>query len=956
MKRLWYLLSVFTIALQRLWHQRGLVVSMLVGMISAVALTVSIPIYADAISYRVLEEKLSQFTEANAPPFSFLFRYIGSWNGFLEWQDTQKIEQFMAGEAAYTLGLPQDMLVRHYRTDKMRLFPASDAIYSDKEKPLSYISLGFLSDLESHIEIPVGRFPEPLTNAADPLEILIPFALVAEFGIQPGEKYTVFYPEPLDEGQTVQTYFQHTIYISGIWEPLAPNDPYWFYHQSAFNEVLLMPEASYVQIAEEMKGEVGQAVWHLVCGGDAIRSEDVAPLSGHIAVLRNKAAALLADIDLYRSPQEALLAYIQTVQLLTIVLYVISLPILGVVYYFVTLISSMIVQRQRNEIAMLRSRGMTTWQVVTVYLVEGLIVGTVALITGGFLGERFAQLMGWTRSFLVLEYRAFLPTVLSWNTLRFGLIAVGAVVLASVVPAIDAAKATIVTYKQEQARTLRAPFWQRLYLDILLLVPALYGYYILRQRGTISLILGEERPDSPFSNPFLFFIPILFVFGLSLFSIRFFPWVMSILSWLANAWRGVVPILVLRHLSRTIKQYTGPLLLLIFTLSLAIFTASMARTLDEYIATKAYYDVGADFRLLEVGENTQASASFGDSTPVQDDQEGASWLFLPVEEHLSIPGVQAAARVWNRPVQTQLQGNNITAQMMGIDRIDFARVAFFRSDFAPASLGALMNALAVRNDAILVSREIADAGIQVGDKINITLPIGDNPKVDFTVGGVVDYLPRMYPEDGPFFLANLDFIFDVAGGIYPYDVYLKTDPSVSAGALNNEARQLGFDVIHIFDSRHIVDLAQLEPDRQGAFGLLSVGFVVSAFLTVLGFLIYSYVAFLRRYVEFGVLRAVGLSVGQMALSLAAEQFTLILTGTTIGTGLGVLVSQLFIPFLQVQSGEHPFTPPFTVQIAWTEITYIYAVFGAMFLAAVIVLLFFLRRMRIFEAVKMGEAI
>jgi hypothetical protein len=60
--------------------------------------------------------------------------------------------------------------------------------------------------------------------------------------------------------------------------------------------------------------------------------------------------------------------------------------------------------------------------------------------------------------------------------------------------------------------------------------------------------------------------------------------------------------------------------------------------------------------------------------------------------------------------------------------------------------------------------------------------------------------------------------------------------------------------------------------------------------------------------------------------------------------------------LQVQGGEHPFTPPFTVYIAWTEITYIYAIFGTMFLVAVIVLLFFLRRMRIFEAVQMGEAI
>ena len=88
--------------------------------------------------------------------------------------------------------------------------------------------------------------------------------------------------------------------------------------------------------------------------------------------------------------------------------------------------------------------------------------------------------------------------------------------------------------------------------------------------------------------------------------------------------------------------------------------------------------------------------------------------------------------------------------------------------------------------------------------------------------------------------------------------------------------------------------------------------------------------------------------------LVAEQLTLVATGALAGTVLGVLVSRLFIPFFQVQTGQHPFTPPFVVQIAWQEIAYIYAVFGIMFVAAVIALLVSLRRMRVFEAIKLGE--
>jgi putative ABC transport system permease protein len=93
----------------------------------------------------------------------------------------------------------------------------------------------------------------------------------------------------------------------------------------------------------------------------------------------------------------------------------------------------------------------------------------------------------------------------------------------------------------------------------------------------------------------------------------------------------------------------------------------------------------------------------------------------------------------------------------------------------------------------------------------------------------------------------------------------------------------------------------------------------------------------------------------MAAFLATEQLVLIVTGTAVGTGLGVLASSLFVPFFQVQAGEHPFTPPFIVQVAWDRLPYIYTVFAVMFVAGVLVLLISLRRMRIFEAVKLGEA-
>ena len=128
----------------------------------------------------------------------------------------------------------------------------------------------------------------------------------------------------------------------------------------------------------------------------------------------------------------------------------------------------------------------------------------------------------------------------------------------------------------------------------------------------------------------------------------------------------------------------------------------------------------------------------------------------------------------------------------------------------------------------------------------------------------------------------------------------------------------------------------------------------SAVLTVLGFLLYAFFSFRRRFIELGVLRAIGLSAWQMTAFLAWELAFLLLVGAAAGTGLGAWVSELFIPYLQVGAGPEAQTPPFVVAIAWSEIFRIYALFGLLFVVALGGLAALLMRMKIFQAVKLGE--
>jgi putative ABC transport system permease protein len=679
-----------------------------------------------------------------------------------------------------------------------------------------------------------------------------------------------------------------------------------------------------------------------------------------VTTVEARVTALLNNTTLDASPVAALKTYSEAARELTLVLTIFSVPVLLLVLYFIGQIASMVVQRGQGEIALLRSRGTTRGQVLFIHFLEGLLIGGLGLLIGLAAGGALAQWMGRMRSFLdpsLVDDHALL-IVFSPQALWYGLAGVLLAILAMLIPAWSTSRHTIVTFRWSQARSLRRPFWQRYFLDGLLLIPTIYGWYVLRQQGSVA---PAGQSGNPFLNPLLFLVPALFCFSLALLFLRLLPYVLRAWAWLADQFPGITALLTLRQVARSAGQYSGPLLLLTMTLSLATFTASLAATLDHHLHDQAYYQVGADVNLAELGEDTteqqQPTTLPGQQPAPQPRKEGEPrWLFVPVSEHLRVDGVKAAARVGDYSVTSNIGGRQQTGRLLGLDRAEFPAVAFFRNDFAQReALGSLMNRLALSRANILVSRDFLERNtLKIGDPLKLTInAAGDFKTLDFTVAGALELFPTLYPQDGPFFITNLEYVFEQLGGLYPYDVWLATDRAVRGEQIANEVRALGITVVTAEDARALIDLDQSRPERQGLFGLLSVGFLAAAALTVLGFLVYAIVSFRRRFIELGMLRAVGLSVTQMAVFLTGEQAIVILTGAGLGTVLGILASQIFIPYLQIGTRA---VPPFVVQIAWSQMWTIYAVFGAMFLIAVGVLIALLIRMKVFEAVKLGESI
>jgi putative ABC transport system permease protein len=463
---------------------------------------------------------------------------------------------------------------------------------------------------------------------------------------------------------------------------------------------------------------------------------------------------------------------------------------------------------------------------------------------------------------------------------------------------------------------------------------------------------------------------VLAILALTLFLIRLLPYLLRLVAWLLARLPGAAPVMAARQLARSPSLYAAPMLLLMLTLGLATFTASLAATLDQHLGAEIRYSVGGDMRLDELGESTRdtggssvASAAIGASqskTGADAANAGPLYMFLPVEDHMKVAGVTAAARIGRYHAEAQFSTRNASSTYLGIDRLDFARVSYWRSDFAAQPLGTLMNALAAQYDGVLVPESVlGNHALKIGDRLRVVVNLQDGGvPLDMTIVGTFRLWPGWNPKNadtGPLFVGNLDYLFQQAGGQTPYDVWLKVKPSADPARIVEGVQKLGVMVMNYSHVQTRIDQEQTRPTRQGLFGMLSVGFGAAGLFTVLGFFLYSVFSLRRRTIELGVLRAIGFSSGQMAAYLGCELALLLGVGMGAGTLLGIITSRLYIPYFQISASEEGLALPFAVVVAWPDVYRIYAIFGLLFVLALAALLLLLRRMRIFEAVKLGES-
>lgn len=935
------------LALRRLSSRPSLTLLSLLSIVLAIGMVASIPIFSQGVSYLLLQDELTNIANIfHRPPLTMRFYYIVPKSSVLSLDNALRLEHDFTRIVERETGLAVADTLTYVASPGMTIQPLDDShTYSDLKENVIVENVQFavVTDIGNRIDIIEG-LPYGVTSGGASVNVWLYHEKATELGFQVGESYHMV------EGASGNTI---PITVAGVWRPSDPSDFYWSATTISWRKLLLVPDDVYRGAIEpNISRRTGIAVWYLSPDEETLKLHQADTVANGLRTVPSRADLLFPGSKMDVSPELPLNRYLQRRASLSALLVGFSLPALGLLLFFLWILSHVTAQFQQEEVAILASRGAGRRFVTLLILLETLLLLVVGIPLGFGAGYIMARAMGLASGFLVFTPRAGIPATLlevDWRLIGLALLLL---VLARGIPALRAAGSGIVQHLRARSRPHAAITTLLLAGDAALIILSWYAYRQLSQRGTLGII-GWEPSGDPFRDPLLLLTPSLFVFTSALVLTHLFPLLMGPVDRLGNRLRSFVAYMGLTQLHRQGRHYSGSLFLTMVCLSLGAFYASMALSLDQWLADRIQYQVGADYRFQQgIPPPAMGGPVFPDEEP--DPEVVSAWL-LPVDDYLSIPGVEDATRVAVFNANTSVS-RSIDAVFLGIDRFDFARVAFHRPDFNYAPLGELMNRLGMYPNGILVSRNfLRRSRLLEGQTTELDISINYGSfEHEFLIVGAYDYFPTAYPEDTEVFVGNLDYVFEQVGDESLHQIWMKTGEDAVPETIIDNLLEMGIWPIRIRDARALLTLDEERVERIGLYGILSVGFLASTLLASLGLLVYTYASLQGRLQQISVMRAVGLKTRLVLAMVGVEYLGVILFGVLWGVVIGIATAWLFVPFFRV-SGDPIFAlPPFVRHIAWGQIGILALVFGAALLGSQTIILYWSTRRDLFQVLRMGQ--
>ncbi|HEY7271068.1 MAG TPA: FtsX-like permease family protein, partial [Dehalococcoidia bacterium] len=614
--------SVLPIVFRRIQANGRLLTAVIIGAILSAALMSTTAIYTDAIRDLGLSYAIRQSGPNNNNVIVRSTSQVARQDlydknkDFIDTSEQQYLGSLLAGQTWAG------------RSATFFPTPPGGAVSNDDGRPRSHFQ--FLTDLDPHIRIVQGRLPNPApaatTAAAPAIEAAIGATAAQRMGLKIGDTFDD-HPFWKPDADPVR------VTIVGLIEPVDLGEPYWIGLNDFFDfpssrwdtYAFFVPQDTFFGALAGYLPTMSADFWGLAYLKTAqINARNAESTRNNVNNLEKVLSSNIERTTIDTKLPTVLQNFHDKLFFTRIPLLVLVLQIAAIVLYYLFMVSTMLVERQGAEIALLKSRGATTGQVMQIYVIEGLLVLLVAVMAGPPLAAAVISAMGKTPVFNDLSNGAYLSVRLSASAYLWAL---GGALLAYATllwPAYQATKNTMIQQRVSTARPPKQAAFTRYYLDLALVGLGALLYFELQHRGTLVThkVFGDQSAD-----PVSLLTPAFFILTVGIFFLRLFPIALRGGAWVVAKTQATAVLFGTWQLVRNPVHYSRLVLLLMLATAVGMFAASFGATLTRSYKDRASYQSGAPFR-IESMRRVEASSP-GTLAPTLADRYDATNL-MPV--------------------------------------------------------------------------------------------------------------------------------------------------------------------------------------------------------------------------------------------------------------------------------------------------------------------------------------
>ena len=531
------------------------------------------------------------------------------------------------------------------------------------------------------------------------------------------------------------------------------------------------------------------------------------------------------------------------------------------------------IERDRRDLALLRARGASRRDLLVLAGVESVAIGILAGTIGSAAALEAVHLANAGGGIGIGRVLAALGICVA--------LAIAGAAAARIGSSLAVFRSSISASRRSVRRT-GAPLWQRLYLDVIVLVISGLVYWLTARTGFSAVVNPDSNPTLSLSV-YMFLAPALLWIGAALVLLRLRGRALTWLARLGGGKRATTPrAFLLASASRRGEALNRGLLLvgllLAFGVSLGVFTA----TYNQQSRVDAELTLGADAVVTAPAGVIQKRN-----------------LTATVEH---VPGVASVSPMDHSYayVGPDLQ------DIFGIDPATISNATTLRNSyFIGGTAKQILDRLRSTRDGVVVSKEtITDYQLGVGDLLKLRVldrRTGKFHIVPFHVVGIVVEFPSA-PRDS-FMVTNLAYLTAQThdGGPNMLLVKTKGDPTAVARRIAAATKNAGTSVsdIHqttakIVSSITAVDLGGISRIEE-AFALILAAAAMGLFIAV---------AVAERRQEFATMAALGASLREISAFLWTEAGLVLAGSLAFAAVLGLLIAKMLVAMLQ-----HVFDPP-----------------------------------------------